>query len=267
MAQAPRAVGGQQSLELHREDQDQHQPEPEARHRLEKQRRDAAQRGRRRGPCAWPRRCRAGWRARSRARWRRRPAPRSPARSAGRPWAWQGGARGWTSRSRRAAPRPGSRGTARASGRSSPSWRCTAATSSRVAVWSTRNAAGSPVRRTRKKTTVTTPHTTMTAWTRRRRRNRRIASRYFLKADGAEVHVQLGQRLEPHDARAQRVDLDLLVERDHRRPVADLLLEVGEEREPLLRRRPRGASPCRASASSGGNGAQLIRVTEAQSRT
>ena len=58
--------------------------------------------------------------------------------------------------------------------------------------------------------------------------------RYFRRADGAEVHVQLGQRLEAHDAGAQRVDLDLLVERNDRRPVADLLLEVGEEREPLL---------------------------------
>ena len=46
--------------------------------------------------------------------------------------------------------------------------------------------------------------------------------------------MQLGQRLEAHDSRTQRIDPDLLVEGNDRRPVADLLLEVGEEREPLL---------------------------------
>src|SRR6185503_3746350 len=100
-----------------------------------------------------------------------------------------------------------------------------------VAVGSTRKAAGSPVRRTRKKTKVTTPQTTTSACRRRRSRKDRIQS--FPDGHAAEVHVQLGQRREAEHPRAVRVELDLLVERHHRRPVPDLPLEVGERAEAL----------------------------------
>src|SRR5215510_930618 len=120
-----------------------------------------------------------------------------------------------------------------ASGRSRPRSRRVCSISSRVALWSTRKAAGSPVRRTRKKTTVTTPQTTTSAWRNRRSRKARIRS--FPESHAAEVHVQLGQRREAQHARAVGVDLDLLVERHHRGPVADLPLELGQDPEPFAR--------------------------------
>ena len=47
----------------------------------------------------------------------------------------------------------------------------------------------------------------------------------------AEVHVELGQGREVDHPRAVRIDLDLLVERHDGSPVADVSLEVGEQRE------------------------------------
>src|SRR5262247_3728699 len=134
------------------------------------------------------------------------------------------------------------RGTARrksryctCSARSRPKLRRASAISCCVALWSTRNGVGSPVSRTRKKTAVTTPHSTNTACSARRSRKARIGPGSSLHSDAAEVHVELWRLREAQRARAVRVDLDLLVERHHRGPIAHLALEIGEELEPLLR--------------------------------
>ncbi len=74
------------------------------------------------------------------------------------------------------------------------------AISSWVALWSTRNSVGSPVSRTRKNTTVTTPQTTKTAW--RQPPEQEGPHRGSLaQGDPAEVHVQLGERRELQHAR------------------------------------------------------------------
>src|SRR5262249_37240681 len=57
----------------------------------------------------------------------------------------------------------------------------------------------------------------------------------LLHGNTAEIHVQLGQRGEAQHARAVRVDLHFLIERDDRRPVPHLSLEIGEESQALLR--------------------------------
>src|SRR5262245_25011328 len=132
------------------------------------------------------------------------------------------------------------RGTARRksrycteSARSRPRLRRASAISCWVALWSTRNGVGSPVSRTRKKTAVTTPHSTNTACSARRSRKARIGPGSSLHGDAAEVHVQLGQRREAQHARAVGVHLDLLVQRHHGSPVAHTALQIGEELEPL----------------------------------
>ena len=83
------------------------------------------------------------------------------------------------------------------------------------------SAAGSPVRRTRKKTTVTTPQTTKRAWRSRRSRKARIALVTLQRARrGSPCSAPGGG--EPEHAHGVGVDLDLLVERHHRRPLAHL---------------------------------------------
>ena len=248
----PEPKAGSKPAELHREEQDQHQPEPEARHRLEKERRDAA---RVVGGAVL-----VGGRddaERDGEHGREHDGGRGQLHR-GRPEvledhaAWPGGARGWTCRSRRAGTAAqeveilhvasGAVEAERAARARRPprGWR----------VWSTRNGggiAGEPDEEEDDGDDAPHHEDGVDEPPQQEAAHRGPATSAGRRR-GSPCAARTAAWKRTH-AGAQRVDLDLLVQRDHRRPVAHLALEVGEEREPLLRRRPRGAWPCRASAA------------------
>ena len=263
----PRAVGGQEPLQLDGEEQDQHQPEPEARHRLEEERaeparvvRAAALMGGRHDPerdgergreQRWPRRPARRWRARNArgpcamaGRFSRMEVPKSPRGTAPRK------SRYWTSE-RAVEPELGPHRGHLLPGGGLVHEEDGGISGEADEEEDDGDDAPDHEHGVEEASLQEPPH--------------RLP--LLPQATPRKSMCSSDSGVKPTHARTQGVDLDLLVERHHRRPVANPALQVGERGRAAFWRPARGGSPCTGPPAPAGTGTQLMRVREIQSRT